>query len=232
MDIDQLGERIVVQLLEAGLVKSVADLYRLEATSLADVERMGEKSATRLVANVAASKKRPLARLVHALGIGNVGEHVAKVLAQRFRSLDALAAATDEELEAVHGIGPEVARSVRLYFAMPGVSELLAELAALGVEGEPPPEVVVVPDEGSPFAGKSVVFTGTLSRWTREQATERVESMGGRASGSVSKKTHFVVAGEEAGSKLEKATKLGVAVLDENAFEALAGPPPETTPAP
>ena len=179
---------------------------------------------------MASSRKRPLARFIHGLGIGNVGEHVAKILAERFRSIEALAASTEDELMAVHGVGPEVAASVRAFFSAADVMRLLSELSELGVEPEAPPLVETPEGEdpaaaASPLARKKFVFTGSLERWTREAATARVESLGARASGSVSKKTDFLVAGESAGSKLDQARALGVSVLTEDEFEAMVGAP-------
>ncbi len=224
MNIDQLGERIVDQLVDRGLVRSVADLYALDVARLAEIDRMGEKSATRLMASIEASRGRPLRRFLVGLGIRNVGEHVARVLARQFRSVAALREATAEALEAVHGIGPEVAGSVRAYFAQPGIATLLDDLEARGVLPAPEPELA--PEEAPPLAGSTFVFTGSLARWSREQARERAEALGARVAGSVSKKTTHVVAGEDAGSKLDKARQLGVTILTEDEFEALAGPPP------
>ena len=225
MDIDQLGTRIVEQLVERGLVKSIADLYRLAPEDVAAIDRMGDKSATRLVANIAASKTRSLARFIHGLGIRNVGEHVAKVLAERFRSVEALAVADEASLTATHGIGPEVSTSVREFFANPAVARTLADLVELGVAPVPPNERPIEAEagEGLALAGRSLVLTGTLSRWTREQATTRIEALGGRVASSVSRKTDYLVAGEEAGSKLDKARSLGVKILSEEEFEALVG---------
>ena len=223
MDIDQLGERIVEQLIERRMVRTIADLYTLDAAALQDVERMGEKSATKLVANIDASRTRPLQRFLVGLGIRNVGEHVAKVLAQTFRSVEAIQAADLPALQSVHGVGPEVATSVREFLDQPAVAEVLRRLKEAGVEPVAPPER---PEGEQPLRGKTFVFTGTLARWSREQAKERAESLGAKVSGSVSKKTTHLVAGEEAGSKLDKAKELGVTVLTEDEFEALAGSPP------
>lgn len=224
MDIDQLGERIVDQLVDQGLVRSVADLYALDPARVAEIERMGEKSASKLVAAIDASKRRPLQRFLAGLGIRNVGEHVAKVLAERFRSVQALRDADETVLQSAHGIGPEVAASVREFFSQPGVADVLAALERHGVEPEPPPER---PAGDLPLAGSTFVFTGAMARWSRDQAKERAEALGARVSGSVSKKTTHVVAGEDAGSKLDKARELGLTILTEDEFEALAGPPPE-----
>jgi DNA ligase (NAD+) len=219
MDIDQLGEKLVAQLVDAGLVKSLADVYRLDGAAVEGLERMGPKSAARLVAAIDASRRRPLARVIIGLGIRNVGEHVAKLLAERFRSLPALAEATEEQLLAVKGIGPEVAASVVGFFADPATRKLLAELETLGLHAEPPPEKAA--DASSPLAGKAFVFTGKMSGGTREDMRARVEALGARTGDSVSRKTDYLVAGDDAGSKLAKARELGVAVLTEAEFEAL-----------
>jgi DNA ligase (NAD+) len=226
LDIDQLGEKVVARLVETGLVRTVADLYRLTPEVLEDVERMGDRSARRLVENIEASKRRPLHRFVFALGIRNVGEHVARLLAARFRFVERLREATEAELLAVKGIGPEVAASVLAFMARDDVGELLDDLRAVGVAPEPAPEG----QQGeAPLHGAIFVFTGSLSRWSREQATERVASLGARTSGSVSRKTTHVVAGEEAGSKLDRARALGLAILTEDEFEQLVGAPPAST---
>jgi DNA ligase (NAD+) len=216
MDIEGLGERYVEQLLSLGLVSSVADLYRLTREDLFRFERMGEKLAENLLAAIEQSKQRPLPRLLFALGIRHVGEHVAKVLARQFGSLEALAGATREELLAVHEVGPQVAESVLAFFAAPRNREILAQLAASGVRPK-----VTERRAGGPLTGKTFVFTGTLPTLGRKEGQERVELLGGRAAGSVSKKTDYVVAGDEAGSKLEKARELGIPILDEAGFLVL-----------
>lgn len=216
MDIEGLGERYVDQLLSLGLVTSVADLYQLTQKDLFRFERMGEKLAENLLTAIEQSKSRPLARLLFGLGIRHVGEHLAKVLAQQFGSLIALERASLDELRAIHEVGPQVAQSVVNFFASPRNREILDQLLAAGVA---PQEEVK--RSGGPLAGKTFVFTGTLLRFGRKEAQERVEALGGRASGSVSKKTDYVVAGDEAGSKLEKAQELGVTVLSEDQFEQL-----------
>jgi DNA ligase (NAD+) len=214
MDVDQLGERLVHQLASREMVRSVADLYRLDAESLAAMERMGGKSAQKLVANIEASRRRPLQRFIHALGIPNVGEHVSALLANSFRTLEGFMSASADDLLAIKGIGPEVGRSVGDFLADPASRALVEELVSLGVSPEPaaPPRVAA----GAPLAGKSFVFTGKLARFTREEAETRVERLGGKAVGSVSRKTDYVVAGEEAGSKLARARELGVKVLSED----------------
>lgn len=218
MDIDQLGQKIVDQLVDLELVKSIPDLYRLSAERLAEIERMGEKSADRLVAAIEASKRQSLARFLFGLGIRNVGEHVARLLAEEFFSVEALAKADEDELVAIHGVGTEVAASVRAFFEAEGTAAVLADLKDLGVAPVPPPR----PQQGeSSHAGKTFVFTGKLERFTRESAEEAARELGARSSGSVSKKTDFLVAGPGAGSKLTKAQKLGVTVLTEDEFAEL-----------
>lgn len=216
MDIDGLGERYVKQLLALGLVRSVADLYRLTRTDLFRFERMGEKLADNLLAAIEQSKTRPLPRLLFGLGIRHVGVHLAKILAQQFGSLAALESATCDELRTIHEIGPQVAQSVINFFASPRNREILDQLLAAGVA--PKKETKW---SGGPLTGKTLVFTGTMTRFGRTEAQERVERLGGRASGSVSKKTNYVVAGMDAGSKLEKAQELDVPVLSEVEFEQL-----------
>ncbi|MFO7984160.1 MAG: NAD-dependent DNA ligase LigA [Desulfuromonadales bacterium] len=213
MDIDGLGERYIDQLLRLDLVKSVADLYRLTSEDLFRFERMGARLAEKLLQAISESKSRPLDRFLYALGIRHVGVHLARVLARQFGSLEELARAGREDLLAIHEIGPQVADSVVSFFASERNRAILDQLCQLGV----------VPGRqekraGGPLSGQTFVFTGSLSRFTRQDAQEMVEELGGRASGSVSKKTAFVVAGEEAGSKLEKALGLGVPVLSETAF--------------
>jgi DNA ligase (NAD+) len=217
MDIEGLGEAAVDQLVDTGLVKDFADLYRLTVEQVADLERFADKSARNLVEAIAASRTRGLARLLNALGIRMVGERVAQLLAYRFGSLERLAEASTEELGEVHGIGGEIARSVGTFFADPTNRRLIERLSAAGV---------VTQEAGTangpkPLAGQSFVLTGTLSTLTRDQAKDLILRLGGRVTGSVSKKTRFVVAGEEPGSKVDDARRLGVTVLDEAAFLAL-----------
>lgn len=216
MDIDGLGERYVEQLLKLKLVTNVADLYSLTQNDLFRFERMGEKLAENLLSAIEESKTRSLARLLFALGIRHVGVHLAGVLARQFGSLPALERATLDELLAIHEVGPQVAQSVINFFASSRNREILDQLLASGVAPQ-----TEVKRSGGPLTGKTFVFTGTLSRFGRKEAQERVEHLGGRASGSVSKKTDYVVAGEEAGSKLEKALGLGITILSEDAFEQL-----------
>ncbi len=213
MDIDGLGDRYIDQLLQLGLVGNVADLYRLTKEDLFRFERMGDKLAENLLAAIEGSKRRPLSRFLNALGIRHVGEHMAKVLARQLGSLDALSQATHEELLAIHEVGPQVASSVTGFFASAENRKILADLKTLGVAPETEERRA-----GGPFSGKTFVFTGALTLFSRKEAQDLVEKLGGRASGSVSRKTDYVVAGEEAGSKLAKARELGVPVLTEEEF--------------
>ena len=216
MDIDGLGGKYIDQLLQLGLVKNVADLYRLRKEDLFRFERMGDKLAEKLLAAIEASKKRPLSRFLNALGIRHVGDHMAKVLASQFGSLEELSRASQEDLLAIHEVGPQVASSVTSFFASPQNQQILADLATLGVQPEREQRRA-----GGPLSGKTFVFTGSLALFSRKEAQTLVEKLGGRASGSVSKKTDFVVAGEEAGSKLARAQELGVTVLSEEEFQQM-----------
>ncbi len=216
MDIDGLGEKIIDQLMEEGLVKKVSDLYRLTEADLIPLERFAEKSAANLVAAIQNSKQVPLARFINALGIRYVGEATAHLLAQHFGSLEALAQAGEEELLQVEGIGPQVARSIREYFQNPRNQELLKELQTLGVKPLPPEKPAA-----APLAGKTFVFTGALEHLSREEAKALVTTRGGKVSSSVSSKTDYVVVGADPGSKFAKARELGVTILDEAAFRDL-----------
>ena len=217
MDIDGLGEKQVAVLQERGLVRTPADYYRLTVEQLVELERFGEASAHKLVAAIAASRERPFARVLFALGIEEVGEVTGRNLAQHFRSIDALLAATPEQIAATPGIGEKMAQVIVAQLADEAMRALIEDLRALGLRLH---EEGPAPSEG-PLAGKTLVLTGTLPDWSREQATERIVAAGGRVTGSVSKKTDYVVAGESPGSKLEKAERLGVAVLDEAGLREL-----------
>lgn len=218
MDIEGLGDRLIDQLLRLDLVKSVADLYRLEKEQLFQFERMGDRLAEKLLSAIAASKQRPLARFLFALGIRHVGNHLAKVLSRQFGSLEALAAADREQLLAIHEVGPQVADSVIRFFADPNNMQILKQLQQLGVV-----PVATEQPKGDLLNGKVFVFTGALERFSRKEGESLVEAEGGRATGSVSKKTDYVVAGPGAGSKLTKAEQLGIEVLNEEEFLALIG---------
>jgi DNA ligase (NAD+) len=220
MDIDGLGARLIDQLVERGLVRDAADLYQLEAEQLAGLERMGAKSATNLVAALERSRRRPLPRLLVALGIRHVGEHVAALLASHFGSLEALQRAGREELERIDGVGPEVAASAAAFFTEPRNQKLLERLRAAGVAppAQPAAPAPAAEDEAGPLAGRRVVLTGKLETMDRRQAKRAIERLGGRVTSAVSARTDLVLAGAEAGSKLERARALGVAVIDEAEF--------------
>jgi DNA ligase (NAD+) len=218
MDIDGLGEALVNQLTERGLVKNVADLYKLTKDDLLKLERMGEKSAENVLAEIAASKKLPLERVIYGLGIRFVGERTAQFLAEHFGSLDAIMKASAEELEEVNEVGPRIAESIVEFFADEHNRKLVDDLreAKLRFAGKKK-------EKGTKLAGKTFVLTGTLARHTRDEAKKMIEDAGGRVSGSVSKKTDYVVAGSDAGSKLDRARELGVSVIGEEELEGLAG---------
>jgi DNA ligase (NAD+) len=218
MDIEGLGDKLVDQLVDRGLVHSPADIYGLDQATLAGLDRMAEKSAANLVVAIEASKSATLARFIFALGIRNVGETTAKDLARHFGRLDALIAASEDELLAVRDVGPIVAQSIRQFFAEPHNLDVVKRLRAAGVRW---PESAGVQQSGGILAGKTLVLTGTLPTLTRDAAREKIEAAGGKVAGSVSKKTDYVVAGEEAGSKLAKAQELGVTILDEAGLLAL-----------
>ncbi|MCC7186873.1 MAG: NAD-dependent DNA ligase LigA, partial [Acidobacteria bacterium] len=219
MNIEGLGEALVDQLVTQGHVQSFADLYRLTAETLAGLDRMGAKSAANLVAKIDKSRSAELWRVLHGVGIRHVGEGVAKALGRAFGSMRALRAAPVEQIEAVPDVGAVVARSVRAFLDDPRNQTVLDQMAALGVRMEDAHGGDA--DTLRLFTGKTFVLTGTLATMTREQAAERIEALGGKVSSSVSKKTTYVVAGTEAGSKLEKAQTLGVPVLNEEQFQAL-----------
>jgi len=213
MDIEGLGDRLIDQLLRLEMVKNITDLYRLNREDLFQFERMGEKLADNLLSAIEASKQRPFDRFLFALGIRHVGSHLAKVLSRRFGSLDALAAADPEQLLAIHEVGPQIAASVTRFFADPHNLEILNQLKELGVT-----PLATEQSRGDKLQGKVFVFTGSLERFSRKEGETLVEAQGGRASGSVSKKTDYVVAGPGAGSKLARAEQLGITVLDEEQF--------------
>jgi len=217
MDIDGLGEKLIDQLLEKDLIKDVADLYRLSLEQLAGLERMGPKSAQNLIDALEKSKHTTLARFLYALGIREVGEVTAQILAEHFRSLERLCRASEEELEQIPSIGPIVAKHIVAFFRQPHNLEVIERLCRAGIHWEQPEETSIP----RPLAGKTFVFTGALSSMSREEAKERVEAMGGRVTNSVSKTTDVVVVGENPGSKFDKAKKLGVKRLDEEQFIAL-----------
>jgi DNA ligase (NAD+) len=214
MDIDGLGDKLVDQLVQAKLIRTPSDLYRLTLAQLAGMDRMAEKSATKLMAAFEESKARPSARVLFGLGIRHVGEAVARELCAHFGSIDALMAADGEALQGVDGVGPEIAGSLSQWFSMP---DNLAEVDALRSLGVQFPSTDPAPGP-SVVEGKVFVLTGTLPTKGRKEASELICAAGGKVTGSVSAKTDFLVAGEAAGSKLVKANALGIAVLDEAAL--------------
>ncbi|MEB3242786.1 MAG: NAD-dependent DNA ligase LigA [Cyanobacteriota bacterium] len=228
MDVEGMGSKLIGQLVERGLVHSIADLYRLDGAVLASLERMGEKSAANLVAALAASKGQPWHRQLYGLGIHHVGEVNAKALARAFLDVEALrgaALAEPERIMAVFGVGQEMAQSLGQWFATPANERLLRELASLGFSlaaaDAPPASGPSNAGGDGPLVGQTFVLTGTLPSLSRRQAQELIEAAGGKVSGSVSRKTTWVVAGEDAGGKLDKARSLGVAVMDEEGLRAL-----------
>ncbi len=218
MDIEGLGDKLVDQLIERGLIHDPADLYALDAAALADLERMGVKSATNLVEALTHSKTTTLARFLYSLGIREVGEATARTLERHFGTLEALEAADEARLLQVPDIGPVVAASIHAFFREPHNQEVLTRLRAAGIQW---PVLPVQTAADQSLAGKTFVLTGTLASLTRDQASERLRSLGAKVSGSVLKKTDYVVAGHDAGSKLDKARELGVTVLDEAGLLAL-----------
>jgi DNA ligase (NAD+) len=216
MNIEGMGDALVNQLVDAGLLKSVADIYDLTEERLVALERMGKKSAQNILREIENSKKLPLERVIYGLGIRMVGERTAQFLAEHFGSMDALMKASEEELQAVNEIGPRVSQSIREFFDEPKNIALVERLRTAGLTftGEKK-------QRETTLAGKTFVLTGTLERYSRDEAKKLIEDAGGRVSGSVSKKTDYVVAGTEAGSKLDKAKELGIAVIDQKGMEEL-----------
>ncbi len=220
VEVDGLGDKLVEQLVDANIIRTLPDLYKLGLTALANLDRMAEKSAMNLLDALEKSKQTTLPRFVFGLGIRHVGEATAKALARHFGKLDAIMDATEEQLVGVSDVGPIVAKSLRTFFDQPHNREVVEQLRACGLtweEGEP---AATLPQ---PLSGKTFVITGTLPTLSRDQAKDMVESAGGKVAGSVSKKTDYVVAGTEAGSKLIKAQELGVAVIDEAQLLTLVG---------
>ena len=219
MNIEGMGEALVNQLTDHGLVKNVADIYKLTKSDLLTLERMGDKSAQNVLNEIDASKKLPLQRVIFGLGIRFVGERTAEFLAEHFGSMDALMNADLEQLQEVNEVGPRIAESIVEFFQEPKNRELVEQLRKAGLTFKG-----VKKERGTKLAGKTFVLTGTLAKYTRDEAKKMIEDAGGRVSGSVSKKTDYVVAGTDAGSKLDKARELGVAVIDEKEMESLVGP--------
>ena len=219
MDIEHLGEAVVNQLFDRELISDIADLYRLEKDSLLDLEKFAEKSADNLIKALEASKSNEVWRLLHGLGIPHIGSQSAKDLIRSFKSIQAIASADEESLEAVDGVGAIVAEAVYAWFHEDANQVLISRLEAYGLNME----IEVIEAADGPFKDKTVVITGTLPTLSRDQATALIEAGGGRASGSVSKKTDYLLAGDNAGSKLAKAEKLGIPILDEPTFQEMLG---------
>jgi DNA ligase (NAD+) len=218
MDIEGLGDVMAEQLTDLELVRDIADIYALDAKKLARVPRMAEKSIAKLLSAIELSKSRGLARVLTGLGIRFVGEQNAQILTTDFRSIQAIADASEDDLQKSAGIGPEVAASVRLFFAQPANRKIVERLREAGLVLE---EKQPARRAGGPLSGKTFVLTGTLPSWSREEAAERIERAGGKVTGSVSSKTDYVVAGDAPGSKFAKAEKLGVTILDERGLRKL-----------
>lgn len=221
LDVDGLGTKLIEQLVNKERVKNLADLFTLNELELAGYPRMGAKSAANVVRALHAAKTPTLERFIYALGIRHVGETTAKALAQHFGVLEKLVQSTEEELVQIDDVGPVVAASIAHFFAEPHNTEVLAQLAEVGVQALPPRAADTGHQENTAISGKTFVLTGTLPTWTRNEAKAYIEQAGGKVTGSVSKKTDYVVAGTEAGSKLLRAQELGVSILDENALKAL-----------
>ena len=220
MNIDGMGDVLVTQLTERGLVKNVADIYRLTKADLLSLERMGDKSAQNILDEIEKSKSLPLERVIFGLGIRMVGERTAQFLAEHFGSMEALEQASVEELQNVDEVGPRIADSIVEFFSIPANRKLVERLGQAGLAFKGKKK-----ERGTKLAGKTFVLTGTLAKYTRDEAKKMIEDAGGKVAGSVSKKTDYVVAGTDAGSKLDKAKELGVAVVDEDEMVRLAGEP-------
>jgi DNA ligase (NAD+) len=218
MNIDGMGDALVTQLTERGLVKNVADIYKLTKDDLLSLERMGDKSAQNILDEVEASKQLPLERVIYGLGIRFVGARTAQFLAEHFGSMEALERASLEELQNVNEVGPRIAESIAEFFSIAANRKLVERLGAAGLAFKGQKK-----ERDTKFAGKTFVLTGTLAKYTRDQAKKMIEDAGGRVSGSVSKKTDYVVAGADAGSKLDKAKDLAVTVIDEDELDKLLG---------
>jgi DNA ligase (NAD+) len=216
MNIEGMGDALVNQLTDRGLVKNDADIYRLTKSDLLSLERMGDKSAQNVLDEIANSKKLPLERVIFGLGIRFVGERTAEFLAEHFGSLDSLMTASEEELQEVNEVGPRIAHSIAEFFQEPRNRDLVKQLRDAGLTFKGKKK-----ERGTKLAGKTFVLTGTLARYSRDEAKKMIEDAGGRVSGSVSKKTDYVVAGADAGSKLDKAKELSVKVIGEKEMENL-----------
>jgi DNA ligase (NAD+) len=216
MNIDGMGDALVTQLTDRGMVKDVADIYKLTKANLLSLERMGDKSAENVLKEIDSSKKLPLERVIFGLGIRFVGERTAQFLSEHFGDMDALVSASEEELQQVEEVGPRIAKSIVEFFAEPKNRELVEELRAAGLSLRGKKK-----ERGTKLAGKTFVLTGTLATYSRDQAKKMIEDAGGKVTGSVSKKTDYVVAGTDAGSKLDKAKELGVEVIGERELKSL-----------
>jgi DNA ligase (NAD+) len=218
MNIDGMGESLVNQLIERGLVKNVADIYALTKKDLLSLDRFADKSAQNILDEIEASKKLPLERVIYGLGIRMVGERTAQFLAEHFGSMETLEQAGVEDLQNVNEVGPRIAESIVEFFSIAANRKLVERLheSGLTLKGKKK-------ERGTKLAGKTFVLTGTLAHFTRDEAKKMIEDAGGKVTGSVSKKTDYVVAGADAGSKLDKAKELGVAVIDEKEMEHLTG---------
>jgi DNA ligase (NAD+) len=218
MNIDGMGDSLVTQLIERGLVKNVGDIYDLTKKDLLSLERFADKSAQNILDEIERSKQLPLERVIYGLGIRMVGERTAQFLAEHFGSMESLAIASAEELQSVNEVGPRIAESIAEFFSNPANRKLVERLGKAGLAFKGAKK-----ERGTKLAGKTFVLTGTLAKFTRDEAMKMIEAAGGRVSGSVSKKTDYVVAGTDAGSKLDKAKELGVAVIDEREMGKLIG---------
>src|SRR5690606_16304183 len=217
MNIDGLGEKVISQLFDEKLISDVADLYTLTKEQLLKLERMGEKSTDNLLSAIEASKSNSLEKLLFGLGIRHVGAKAAKTLAQHFETMDRLQVATREQLTAIDEIGEKMADAIVTYFELPDVQDLLNELRQYGINMEyKGPKLISVEDSDSYFAGKTIVLTGKLEQLTRNEAKAEIEALGGKVTGSVSKSTDLLIAGEAAGSKLAKAEQLQIEIWDED----------------
>ena len=218
MNIDGMGESLVTQLIEHGLVKNVADIYDLTKKDLLSLERFADKSAQNILDEIESSKTLPLERVIYGLGIRMVGERTAQFLAEHFGSMELLENASVEELQDVGEVGPKIAESIAEFFSISANRKLVERLGAAGLALKGKKK-----ERGTKLAGKTFVLTGTLAHFTRDEAKKMIEDAGGKVTGSVSKKTDYVVAGADAGSKLDKAKELGIAVIDEKEMGKLAG---------
>ena len=218
MNIDGLGEKIIAQLLENNLIENIADIYTLTIDEIASLKKNGKKFAQNLINSINTSKENDLYRLITALGIRHVGAKASKILARKYRTMEALSMATAEELSTINDIGPIVANSIREFFDQEQTKDLLEKLKQAGVNMESLEQEENIDNR---FEGKTFVLTGSLEKYSRNEAADIIEKFGGKTSGSVSKKTDYVLAGEEAGSKLAKAEKLGITIINENQFEEL-----------